>query len=87
MESVEDNLPPISFGAQGLNLQPAVVGGLRGALAEISEKDSGKLCRICLEDEDPNDNGLNPFITPCNCVGSVKFIHVSCVREWLDAKK
>jgi hypothetical protein len=40
-----------------------------------------------LEEEDPDDFGKNPFITPCSCIGSMKYIHVSCMREWLDAKK
>ena len=45
------------------------------------------VCRICLEEEDNKNPGENPFITPCKCTGSMKFIHVSCLRDWLDAKK
>lgn len=31
--------------------------------------------------------GNNPLITPCKCTGSMRYIHVQCVREWLDSKK
>jgi len=51
---------------------------LKGAL------ESGKACRICLDDMEEEDN---PFITPCKCAGSMKFIHLKCLREWLDSKR
>jgi hypothetical protein len=35
-----------------------------------------KLCRICLDEE-------GPFIAPCCCSGSVKYIHYKCLEEWL----
>ena len=69
-----------------------VVGGLGSAMVDaVSAKsaalESGKVCRICLDEENEQDPGENPFITPCGCIGSMRFIHVQCVREWLDAKK
>jgi len=42
-----------------------------------------KCCRICLSEEEPG----NPIISPCNCTGSVKYIHLDCIREWLEGKK
>lgn len=90
MADIPDNLPPVNF-AKGLNLNPGVVkGGLRGALDPTQDilRDSGKVCRICLDEDDPTDiAGINPLITPCNCTGSMRYIHVQCVREWLDSKK
>ena len=46
-------------------------------------KDEAPCCRICL-DEESTDNIL---ITPCKCIGSVKYIHISCIQEWLEGKK
>jgi len=40
-------------------------------------------CRICLSEEEPD----NPIISPCQCIGSVKYIHLECIREWLESKK
>lgn len=45
----------------------------------VSAKESGKACRICLDDIETEEN---PFITPCKCSGSMKFIHLLCLREW-----
>ncbi len=41
-------------------------------------------CRICLQEGD--FNGENPLINPCNCTGSVKYIHLICLRKWLTSK-
>lgn len=40
---------------------------------------SEQLCRICL---DPGEYD-NPLITPCKCSGSVKYIHLNCLKAWL----
>jgi E3 ubiquitin-protein ligase DOA10 len=56
----------------------ALKGGLKDNTKTVAVE-SGKACRICLDDMDDDDN---PFITPCKCAGSMKFIHLSCLREW-----
>ena len=39
-----------------------------------------KICRICyIEEEDEK----NPLVQPCICDGSMKFIHLSCLRQWI----
>jgi len=37
-------------------------------------------CRICLADEITEEN---PLICPCKCSGTMKYIHLMCLREWL----
>ena len=53
-----------------------------------SKNENNKLklysCRICLQEGD--FNGENPLINPCNCTGSVKYIHLKCLRKWLTSK-
>lgn len=48
--------------------------------------DNDRVCRICLDDTEDVSNG-NPFIVPCKCTGSLKYIHLRCLREWTDSKK
>lgn len=55
----------------------AMLGGLKDNMKNSLE--SGKACRICLDDTEEDSN---PFITPCKCSGSMKFIHINCLREW-----
>lgn len=44
----------------------------------------GHVCRICLSDD--NDDEKNPLISPCKCAGTMKLIHIDCLREWLNSK-
>lgn len=46
--------------------------------------DEERVCRICLETEATQQN---PLCTPCNCKGGSKYIHLECVKLWLDSKK
>src|SRR3990167_7919241 len=33
-------------------------------------------CRICMENKPP-------LISPCNCKGSIKYVHKECITKWL----
>ena len=38
------------------------------------------ICRICLCDDQEKQN---PLISPCKCAGTMGFIHVLCLKEWI----
>ena len=42
-----------------------------------------KVCRICYGDDSEKDN---PLISPCICKGSMKYIHLKCLKNWLNSK-
>ena len=44
-----------------------------------------RVCRICYLEEDEN-NPENPLVQPCICTGSVKFIHLTCLRKWVSTR-
>ncbi len=62
-----------------------------------SEDSNASCCRICwgTENEEADtsnapDDGVpefNPLISPCKCGGSVKMIHLKCLKEWLETKR
>lgn len=41
-------------------------------------------CRICLGEE---NESKDPLISPCLCSGSMKHIHVNCLKHWLNQKR
>ena len=46
------------------------------------EKDEDIKCKYCLTEkceETPEELLDNPFIAPCNCKGSAKFVHLKCL--------
>lgn len=43
------------------------------------------VCRICLCGEEI-DNNTNPLISPCKCSGSMKWVHLQCLRTWMSGR-
>lgn len=48
------------------------------------EGDENKVCKICIDETENEKTGK--LISPCKCAGSMKFIHVECLKTWLVAK-
>ena len=71
-----------------LNIGMSSQGNLGALDKEIKNSKTpvpeAKLCRICLGEEGSEED---PFISPCNCSGTMKFIHLGCLREWLANKR
>ena len=40
-------------------------------------------CRVCLQDFQTSQN---PLISPCQCIGSMKYMHVNCLQTWMQSK-
>lgn len=41
---------------------------------------TAKLCRICYLEEESIEN---PLVQPCKCSGSLKYIHLKCLKHWI----
>ena len=39
-------------------------------------------CRVCFCGPDPAVKAAGQLISPCNCTGSVRCIHLQCLRTW-----
>lgn len=50
---------------------------------KINKKDIN--CRICLLPNNKDDSE-NPLISGCKCKGTMKFIHIECLKLWLKSK-
>ena len=44
-----------------------------------------RVCKICYLEEEENDIE-NPLVQPCTCTGSMKFIHLTCLRKWISTR-
>jgi len=44
-------------------------------------------CRICLMDDTYSDPIENTLISPCKCRGSCQYVHMKCLKQWIDSKK
>ena len=50
---------------------------------DISNNRNKPICRICLCSEHDN---INPLINPCECSGTMKYIHLECLRYLIKSK-
>jgi hypothetical protein len=71
--------------ADSLTEMKVTVEQSAGPLSNISspQSDSNVSCRVCFS----SSNGFcNPLLSLCSCAGTMKFIHLDCIRQWLKGK-
>ncbi|XP_038645559.1 E3 ubiquitin-protein ligase MARCH7 isoform X2 [Scyliorhinus canicula] len=54
-------------------------------LLEDSDEEEGDICRICQIGAGAT-TPPNPLIQPCNCAGSLQYVHQECMKKWLQSK-
>lgn len=73
-----------TLGTSQLQNEKKEPGSTRTMLKSVkSKKKSKKVCRICYGDEDTDEN---PLVHPCQCSGTMKNIHLECLRQWLSTR-
>lgn len=50
---------------------------------EIPEEREYRMCRICLCDTSEREN---PLVSPCSCAGTMKYIHLGCLQQWIASR-
>ncbi|KAJ8364760.1 hypothetical protein SKAU_G00135910 [Synaphobranchus kaupii] len=82
-----DNVHEGSQGAAPETKPPANPETLRriteSLLEEESDEEDGDLCRIC---QSLGGTPQNPLLTPCQCTGSLQYVHHDCLKRWIQAK-
>lgn len=48
-----------------------------------SETEPTANCRVCLSEEQSDSN---PLVSVCECAGTVKYVHLECLQEWLRTR-
>lgn len=46
-------------------------------MAMETEEEDERICRYCFDGEEDGE-----LISPCNCAGGQKYVHLSCLRQW-----
>jgi len=59
-----------------------IEGGALGCVAPPSA--DGMACRICLLDGCGRDD--DPIIEACSCRGSIQYVHMGCLRYWINGR-
>lgn len=56
-----------------------IISILNELIESIAPQKDLEICRIC---RDGHTSDMKLFKTPCNCTGSIGFVHVECQRMW-----
>jgi len=78
-------LRPFGYDSSSLNLKTQDVCPKFIQKHSVEKLQDGQeyTCKICLENE---FNATNPLIAPCGCAGSVKHVHLECLKQWITSK-
>lgn len=67
-----------------LNEKPTIMNKTNSDSKNTNDKDKSlPICRICLSDEHDQSH---PLINPCKCSGTMKFIHLDCLKSLIQSK-
>lgn len=58
---------------------------LQDSMADGEENEPEKCCWICFATEE--DNRHAEWVKPCQCRGTTKWVHQSCLYRWIDEKQ
>ena len=75
---IEPNNNEQNIGNNGQNIN------IHQSLNKLNVNKLAKICRICYMEEDSDSK--NPLVQPCKCSGSMKYIHLNCLKQWLFTK-
>lgn len=62
----------------------AVAGAAAGAAAVIIDVD-GRYCWVCFATDE--DDALAEWVQPCNCTGTIRWVHQGCLQRWVEEKQ
>ncbi|KAK4875193.1 hypothetical protein RN001_011615 [Aquatica leii] len=54
-------------------------------LNPVRSKESSRYCWVCFATEE--DDAEASWVQPCNCRGTTKWVHQSCLQRWVDEKQ
>ena len=83
LDNTDNNLLILQSNKTFVKFEKADISYIQSLNRTIKRKGNLQICRICLSDD--NDQN-NPLINPCKCSGTMKYIHLKCLRHWLNSK-
>ena len=65
------------------NINEGKITSMKYNKVNSNNKKKKRICRICYSEDDDLDN---PLIQPCNCSGTMKYIHIDCLKKWISTR-
>lgn len=64
---------------------PVATNAENSSFSHQESVDTERSCWICFASDE--DSNLAPWVQPCKCRGSTKWVHQSCLYRWVDEKQ
>lgn len=58
-----------------------------GDTLQVREANQKRLCWVCFGTEQDDENSNVTWICPCQCRGTMKWVHEECLQRWIDEKQ
>jgi hypothetical protein len=68
---------------ENMNFNENKSGFFMASEETINWSSNSRICRICLGESNDNEN---PLASPCQCSGSMKFVHFKCLQTWVQSR-
>ena len=81
--SIIDNIDNININDNNLANKIMLTSIANSSSRRVTETKSKEICRLCYNSE---SSIIDPLISPCNCNGSMKYIHLSCLKNSIKLK-
>ena len=78
----EKELTEKDFKSQSIYMQELELAEVK-SISGRSNVSTDKQCRFCFDGSHSRDN---PLVCLCKCLGSVKYIHYKCLKDWINNK-
>ena len=78
-----------TFGEGSLVYQSTVMSGMvssrrpNQSMESYNNSSAHMHCRFCF---DGRWQDINPLLSVCNCAGSVRYVHLECLKQWVGSK-
>ena len=83
-ESPKDLITEPNFDSNNATTNRIMITSLGNSASLINNEIKSKIiCRLCYLDE---STITDPLISPCNCSGTMKYIHLSCLKKSIKSK-
>ena len=83
-ESPKDLITEPNFDSNNATTNRIMITSLGNSTSLINNEIKSKIiCRLCYLDE---STITDPLISPCNCSGTMKYIHLSCLKKSIKSK-
>lgn len=85
MDFLENISEEVSINTSDPNSSNNTTTTTANVMAPRAEPEDSRYCWVCFATDE--DGELSPWVQPCMCKGTTRWVHQSCLSRWIDEKQ